>query len=135
MTGGELPQPYEGQELPCQVRYSNCTAIATTHIYCSVEKRSILSCQYCFVVWRHKVRDEAHHALDVRCPACSDWHPARMGPPAAAASVPLAGAAAQAINAAMWQQGLTAPDRQGVLEKLHVNADWLEHMHEAERSP
>jgi hypothetical protein len=84
------------------------------------------ACQYCYVVWRHKVRDEGNNILANRCPNCADWHPASLpNTQDAAASVPLAGAAAQAINTAMWKEGLLEDVRRAVLVRLANEHPWL----------
>jgi hypothetical protein len=83
------------------------------------------------------VRSETTHALAVRCPACADWHPAAVAVRDAAAPVPLAGAAAQAINEAMWHEGLLEDIRRKVLIRLNQDAPWLKgfiHVEEVESS-
>jgi hypothetical protein len=109
----------------CQVRSPGCTGIVAQLIFCRIEGRSLPACQYCFVLWRTKVRDEGTQVLVNRCPNCADWHPATIAVTDVAASVPLAGAAAQAINDAMWKEGLLQDVRRKILIRLANEYPWL----------
>jgi hypothetical protein len=107
----------------CRANLRGCTGTQEIRIHCNTEGTDVSVCRSCATVWRLNARASG---LYDRCPLCALWKPeyaAHREAPAAPAI--LTGPAADAIEAAMHQEGLLYDVRTKVLRRLAKEAPWL----------
>ena len=106
--------------------YPGCERKAAVSLSCSVEGRSYALCRPCDATWKEKARGNT--AMSLRCPLCVHIFLAQEAgtdvPPAPARTdplvhhAPLRGPLADAIELAMYQEGLLIDVRGRVLARL-----------------
>jgi hypothetical protein len=114
----------------CDIKRPNCTKNATANWMCKVEQVQCSACPTCYAEWRQDV--SVHPDLAVRCPRCAQTPDAVKRRAEASKNRepvktdrPLEGMIADAIEAAMFREGILVDVRRKVLVRLAREEPWL----------
>jgi|HubBroStandDraft_5_1064220.scaffolds.fasta_scaffold00014_73 hypothetical protein len=112
----------------CDIRERGCDISAAVSWVCGVEGIQISACKKCWTTW--KARVAADSSLGMRCPRCS-----KIPPRAAEQALhnyrqtgtePLQGIIADALDSAMFREGILGDVRKRVLVRLRNEESWLD---------
>lgn len=112
----------------CDVKYDGCKGDAVTSWVCNVEGVQISACAPCKAQWRQRAAQ--NEDLQIRCPRCAHLAaPAVLRPvpkrPVRTAE-PLTGIIADALENAMFREGIAQDLRKKVLVRLAQEEPWLQ---------
>lgn len=104
----------------CDYENATCKKIATYVHKCQVEQSEFAFCQNHEKWW--KARTHGNHEYQIRCPRCLPVYLERIRQPSSSVQSilpdPISGPIADAIDDAMYRQGVLGPDRTMVLRRL-----------------
>jgi hypothetical protein len=117
----ELPQ----NEV-CAVRGPGCLVVPAGQYTCPTEGSSYLACTACRTSWTQTVLNGSAK-LALRCPRCASHNYGQPTVPAPqrAAEPVLSGPAGEAIEHALWAEGILRDQSDRVLRRLAREAPWL----------
>lgn len=111
----------------CDVKYEGCETNASISWICVVEGAQISACRSCRAKWQVKVQRDS--ALQNRCPNCEPV-PIRVRDNPKPSKIkkhtqPLTGVIAEALDAAMFHEGILIDVRNKVLLRLATDSPWM----------
>lgn len=111
----------------CDAKYDGCQTNASISWICGVEGIQISACRPCRAIWQEKVTRDP--ALQNRCPNCEPV-PIRVkerprNSKVKAHTQPLTGVIAEALDAAMFREGVLVDTRKKILLRLATDDPWL----------
>jgi hypothetical protein len=114
------------KEWTCDVKLKGCVRQAAASWICKVEGVQISACRFCWEAW--KGRAQTDPSLANRCPRC-EIRPVGADRPAAKIRrrnpEPLTGVIAEALELAMYREGILIDTRKRVMLRLGAEAAWL----------
>jgi hypothetical protein len=121
--------PITDNSWTCDIKAKGCLFAAVVSWICKVEGIQISGCRKCYEDWRARAAHSPELAM--RCPRCERQAPKRAAATEAAPSrkvahtPPLGGIIAEALDSAMFREGILIDTRLRVMRRLAAEDPWL----------